>query len=147
MHIMLFRSGLARSGLLATLLALVAATGMTADSAANRPAHPPEATIPFAAHDGIENWEADGNKGLWIQSRDHRWYYATFFAPCNGLPFHESLGFKFGPGGELNRWSEIVTRDSGRCSFTSLVASEGPPRKVKAGKPASAAPATPAPAG
>ena len=130
------------------LAAIACAACAATVAGATPPPVPPaqDVTIPFAAHDGIENWEADGNKGLWIQSRDHRWYYATFFAPCTGLPFHESLGFKFGPSGELDRWSEIITRDAGRCSFTSLVASDGPPRKVKAVKPAATSPATSPPA-
>ena len=127
--------------------AVACATCAATVAGAAQPAPPVQnVTIPFAAHDGIENWEADGSKGLYIQSRNHRWYYATFFAPCTGLPFDEALGFKFGPGGELDRWSEVVTRDSGRCSFTSLVASDGPPRKPKTGKPAAATGTTPAPA-
>ncbi len=102
-------------------------------------------TIPFADRHGIEDWAADGDRGLWILSRDHKWYYARFFAPCFGLPFHEALRFKFGAAGELDRWSEVYTRDSGRCAFTSLVASDGPPpRKPKRAAPAAAAPPTPA---
>jgi hypothetical protein len=127
--------------MLATVCALpaFALTASAADTA------PPvsNVTIPFADRHGIENWEADGDRGLWIQSRDRKWYYARFFAPCFGLPFREALRFKFGPGGELDRWSEVYTRDSGRCAFTSLVASEGPPPKVKAAKPV-ATPAAPA---
>lgn len=146
MNISRLQLPLARSSLLATALALAGATCVAADAAATQPAHPPEATVPFAAHDGIDNWEADGNKGLWIQVRGHRWYYAKFFAPCPGVQFHEGLGFRFGPSGELDRWSEVVTRDTGRCPFTSLVASDGPPRKVKAAKPVAAPPA-PAKAG
>jgi hypothetical protein len=117
-------------------------------SAADKAPPVDNVTIPFAAHNGIEDWQADGDRGLWILSRDHKWYYARFFAPCFGLPFHEALRFKFGPGGELDRWSEVYTRDSGRCAFTSLVASEGPPRKPKAAKPVGApAPQVPAPGG
>ena len=81
--------------------------------------------------------QADGSRGLWIQARDRHWYYAKFFAPCSGLQFHEALRFRFGAAGELDRWSEVYTRDSGRCSFTSLEASDGPPRKVKDAKPGS----------
>ncbi len=126
------------------LAAVSCAVCVAGVAGAAEPAPPVQnVTIPFAAHDGIENWEADGSKGLWIQARDHRWYYAKLFAPCPGLPFNETLGFKFGPGGELDRWSEVVTRDAGRCSFTSLVASDGPPRKVKAAKPAPASAASP----
>jgi hypothetical protein len=146
MHITRLRISLASNGLLAAAMGLAAMT-----AAAGQPPGPPEATIAFAAHDGIEDWEADGSKGLWIKARGRKWYYARFFAPCSGLQFHEALRFKFGAAGELDRWSEVYTRDSGRCAFTSLVASDGPPPKAKAAKPAAAptaptAPAPPAPA-
>ncbi|MBS0387933.1 MAG: hypothetical protein JSR15_05580, partial [Proteobacteria bacterium] len=129
MHITRLRHPLAGSRLLAAALAASLAVNLTAvpfSAAADQPAHPPEASIPFAAHDGIDNWEADGNKGLWIKARGNHWYYARFFAPCNGLQFHEGLRFKFGPSGELDRFGEVYTRDTGRCAFTSLVASDGP---------------------
>ena len=127
----------------ALLLALAAsATALGADAV--QPARAPEVTIPFAAHDGIEDWQADGSRGLWIRARGRHWYYAKFFAPCSGLQFHEGLRFKFSPSGELDRWSEVYTRDTGHCAFTSLVASDGPPRKAKAAKPAPVAPTAPA---
>jgi hypothetical protein len=144
MHITRLRIPLARDGLLAAAMGL-ATTAASAGPTMGSPPSPPEATIAFAAHDGIEDWEADGSKGLWIKARGRHWYYARFFAPCSGLQFHEALRFKFGPAGELDRWSEVYTRDSGRCTFTSLVASDGPPPKAKAARPiaAPAAPATP----
>lgn len=127
------------------MLMFTSAVGATTLAAgADKTARLPNVTIPFADQRGIENWEADGNKGLWIQARDRHWYYARFFAPCSGLAFHESLGFKFGPAGELDRWSEVYTRDSGHCSFTSLVASDGPPPKPKKIAKPAATPAAPA---
>lgn len=104
-------------------MSLAAVTTMAAVAAtASPPSGPPEATIAFAAYDGIEDWQADGSKGLWIQA------------------------------GELDRWSDVYTRDSGHCACTSLVASDGPPRKVplpkvKGAKPAPATPAAPTPPG
>lgn len=150
MHITRLRSPLAGSALLATALGL--ATAATVAAAADQPARPPEAQIAFAAHDGIEDWQADGSKGMWIKARGNHWYYARFFAPCNGLQFHEGVRFKFGPGGELDRFGEVYTRDTGRCAFASLVASEGPPPKPKKVSPAAqpavpAVPATPTPPG
>ena len=147
------------AALVAAVVATVSATvaAGTAYAGTDKPAPAQNLTIPFADHHGIEDWQADGDRGLWILARDRKWYYARFFAPCFGLSFHESLRFKFGPGGELDRWSEVYTHDSGRCAFTSLVASDGPPRKPKAVKPvgapatpatpATTAPGTPAPAG
>jgi len=124
----------------------------TAYAGTDKPAPAQNLTIPFADHHGIEDWQADGDRGLWILARDRKWYYARFFAPCFGLQFHESLRFRFGPAGELDRWSEVSTRDSGRCAFSSLVASDGPPRKPKHAAPAAlaapaAAPPVPAPGG
>ncbi len=147
MHITRLRLPLACARLLAAAIGLAAVTTLAAAAAgptAGPTSGPPEATIAFAAHNGIEDWEADGTKGLWIQARGRHWYYAKFFAPCSGLQFRNGLQFKFGPGGELDRYSEIYTRDTGRCAFKSLVASDGPPRKVKTEKPAAATPAAPA---
>ena len=150
MHITRLRSPLARCGFIASALGLAAAA--TVAAAADRPAQPPEARIAFAAHDGIDDWQADGSKGMWIKARGNHWYYARFFAPCNGLQFHEGVRFKFGPAGELDRFGEVYTRDTGRCAFTSLVASDGPPPKPRKVSPAAApaapaAPAKPAPPG
>ena len=143
MHITRLRHPFASSLLLAAASGLAGVTTVSAAAAAaEQPARPPEASIPFAAHDGIVDWEADGSKGLWIKARGNHWYYARFFAPCAGLQFHYGLRFKFGPGGELDRFGEVYTRDSGHCAFTSLVASDGPPPKPK--KHAPARPATPA---
>jgi hypothetical protein len=135
----------AATALVATAVVATAFAG-AALAGADKPAPPQNVTIPFADRHGIEDWQADGDRGLWIQSRDRKWYYARFFAPCFGLAFHEALRFKFGPAGELDRWSEVFTRDSGRCAFTSLVASDGPPRKPKHAAPAaSTAPTAAAP--
>lgn len=106
-------------------VAVVAALPVGAAFAA--PAHStPEASIAFADHGGIYDWRADGNQGLWVQDTHRHWYYAKLMGPCTGLAFAESIGFKTEPSGELNRWSSIVVRDSGRCYFQSFEPSAGP---------------------
>jgi hypothetical protein len=102
-----------------------------------------EANIPFAEH-RIFTWEADGDKGLWVQTTDRNWYYGKFFAPCFGLQFREGLRFKFGPSGELDRWGEILRVDHTNCLFSSFVTSLGPPRPQKAVPAAPAQPPQPA---
>ena len=93
----------------------------------------PEASIAFADHGGIDNWEADGDRGLWVQSSHRKWFYGTFAGPCIGLQFHETLRFRFSPSGSLDRFSQVETRDSGgSCWFKSFKASEGPPQSDKA---------------
>jgi hypothetical protein len=123
----------------ALVLALALHPARAAESgAANAPAgalpkpEAPEAWIPFADHGGIWNWEADGERGLWVQSSHRTWYYGAFSGPCVGLQFHEALKFRFSPSGTLDRFSEVETGDSGgRCWFKSFKASEAPPRSDK----------------
>jgi hypothetical protein len=95
----------------------------------------PEASIPFADHGGIWNWEADGSRGLWVQSSRRAWYYGIFTAPCTGLQFNETLKFRFSPSGTLDRFSQVETRDpGGSCWFKSFKASDGPPGHDKVRK-------------
>jgi hypothetical protein len=95
----------------------------------------PEASIPFADHGGVYNWQGDGEKGLWVQSGHRQWYYGTFSSPCRGLDRTETIRFKFSPGGTMDRYTTIATRDSfGECWLSSFTKSEGPPKKSKPGK-------------
>lgn len=128
-------AALAALGALAALAALSAPAARAGDAAAAKPAALPEAAIPFADHGGVNNWEADGTRGLWVESSRHEWYYGTFATPCSGLGFSETIRFKFSPGGTMDRYTTIATRDSfGECWFKSFTKSEGPPRKARAGK-------------
>ena len=133
----------------ATSLAMAEATTTPKDSASA--AKPQEAAIPFANQGGIRDWRADNERGMWVQDTHNRWYYGRFMAPCTGLQFAETVRFKTGPSGELDRWSVVRARDTGNCAFTSFVRSEGPPKKaakppkVKTAEPASAAAPPPAP--
>jgi hypothetical protein len=117
-----------------TPVAAQAAETVTAAKPAAQEA--PEASIPFADHGGISNWEADGNRGLWVQSSHRAWYYGVFAAPCTGLQFHETLRFRFSPSGTLDRYSQVETRDpGGSCWFKSFKASDGPPARDPAHDP------------
>lgn len=138
-----FRGTLARGAVLASaLLAAGAASAASRPDAAAAPVMSgPEASIPFANHGGIYDYHAENDQGMWIQASNRQWYYATFFAPCTGIRFAQAIRFRPGPTGSLDRWSEVFSRDSGRCALTSLRSSEPPPgytgRKAKApAKPA-----------
>jgi hypothetical protein len=97
-----------------------------------------EASIPFANHGGINDWRADGDKGLWVQGINRHWFYAKFLGTCPQLPFATTVGFVSEPSGALNRWSSIRVRHGGRCQFIDFQPSEGPPVKAKKGQPATA---------
>lgn len=96
-----------------------------------------EARIPFIdLRSSILSWQADGEKGLWIQDQRKQWYYATTYGRCEGLEFTAELGFKVGTMNTLDRFSEIIVPNYGRCAIKSLVKSEAPP-KGKRREPAS----------
>lgn len=92
----------------------------------------PQASIPFVAHGGIRDWEADKTRGLWVQDAHRNWYYAKLLSPCFGLDFATRLGFDTHPMGTFDRFSSIVVPQEGRCTVQSVVPSDGPPRKHKA---------------
>ena len=89
-----------------------------------------EAKIGFIDMGGIQSWEPDGEKGLYIESRNRQWYYATFMSPCVGLNFKNDIGFVSRPSDTLDKFSAVVV-DHRECQFTSLVTSDPPPKKAK----------------
>ncbi len=89
-----------------------------------------ESRINFTDMGGIQNWVADGEKGIYVESRNRQWYYATFMSPCQGLNFTNDVGFVSKPSGTLDKFSSVVV-DHRECQFTSLVTSDPPPKKSK----------------
>jgi hypothetical protein len=92
---------------------------------------PPDASIPFANHGGIRDWQADRNQGLWIQDAHRRWYYAKLMGPCFGLNYAWSIGFDTRPMGRFDRFSSIIVPREGRCAVQSLTPSGPPPTKAE----------------
>jgi hypothetical protein len=93
-----------------------------------------ETSIPFIGTIGLYNFEADSDRGVWLQDQQRRWYYATVVGPCTGLPFASRIGVdtRFG-GSQLDRTGTLLV-DRQRCPINSLVASNGPPPKAKKAK-------------
>jgi len=115
-------------------LAAVGSLNGRAVGAAEPPASPPapEASIPFANHGGIYTWQADGERGLWVQDVHRHWYYAKLMAPCIGLQFVTTLRIDTRPAGTFDRFSAIMVPHegiAGRCQVVSVVASQGPPSR------------------
>lgn len=120
-------NSLKAKGAVATLGLLATLSLGTAWAESNAPQR--SASIAFANHGGIWNWEADRDKGLWVQANDRQWYYATFMGPCSGLDFANAIGFDTGPIGSLDRWSSVLVPRWGKCTFRSFEPSDGPPKK------------------
>jgi hypothetical protein len=90
-----------------------------------------EASIPFASRGGIRDWAADGDRGLWVQSVNRKWYYAQFMGRCIGLGFATALGFDTGSQAAFDRWSSVIVPGYARCALTSLTLSDGPPPRKR----------------
>lgn len=122
--------------LAAVSLASVATPGSAKKQARTWPADKlgKETSIPFIGTIGLYNFEADGDRGVWLQDQQRRWYYARVLGPCTGLPFAARIGVdtRFG-GSQLDRTGTLLV-DRQRCPINSLVASNGPPPKAKKAK-------------
>jgi hypothetical protein len=86
-----------------------------------------EASIPYANHNGVRDWRADGSKGMWILAANGRWYYASFSSECTTLPVVLEISFVPDRSGTLSRWSSIRLDHNDRCFFRSLQPSHAPP--------------------
>jgi hypothetical protein len=118
------------------LLCLVAAV-LTAPVQARKPAPyiwpelGVEARIVFPDYGAIQNFEADGNDGIWLEDRQRRWYYAELFGNCQELNFAQAIGFDTGGAPTFDKFSSIIVRGQ-KCPIVSLVTSEKPlPRKER----------------
>jgi hypothetical protein len=129
--------------ILAGILAGFIVSGAVADAPAAPSAPAAETRIPFANHGGIYNWQVINDRTVLIQGQNRKWYKATLMSSCFDLSFSERLGFESNSDGSFDKFSSIKTHGQ-NCPLTSLVETTPPPRKVKAGKAASAAPASPA---
>jgi len=128
-----------RSLTIAMLAASLAGAAVPAAARQQSPTWPAdklgkETSIPFIGTIGLYNFEADGDRGVWLQDQQRRWYYARVLGPCTGLPFAARIGVdtRFG-GSQLDRTGTLLV-DRQRCPINSLVASNGPPLKAKKAK-------------
>jgi hypothetical protein len=105
-------------------VAIVACAGAAALFAAALGAVQP-ASIPFAAIGNIRDWHADSAEELYVQAMNRDWYRATFWAPCQALPFAVGIAFVTEPNGGLDRFSSILV-DGERCWFRTFEQSDPP---------------------
>ena len=90
-----------------------------------------DASIAFPNHGGIRNFEANEERGLWIEDRQHRWYYAKFVGNCPGIDYANGVAFDTRGSSSFDRFGAI-TVNGDYCLIESLVTSEKPlPRKER----------------
>jgi hypothetical protein len=108
------------------ILALAAASAAVAKPGAHKwPELGADASIVFPNYGAIRNFEADGDKGIWIEDQQRRWYYGSFLGSCQGLNFSQAIGFDTGGLSRFDKFSKIITRDD-VCQLNSLVTAEKP---------------------
>lgn len=115
--------------LFASMLTATAFAGQNKTSA--WPEYGVEASIPFADSGGIRNFETNEDRGIWIEDRQRRWYYASFIGACPRLDHAMAVGFDTRGSNNFDKFGAIVTQDD-RCPISSLVTAEKPlPRKER----------------
>ena len=81
------------------------------------------------SHAELRDWVADGEHGIWIQTRDLKWFYVRLMGGCHGLSSTNSLAFETGASGYIHRYSSVVLPGRARCVVQTLAPSAGPPQK------------------
>lgn len=124
---MMTKTTLGKTGL-AFFALMVAATSATAKEPFTWPQLGVEASIPFANHRGIDNFETDGDDGIWLQDIRDRWYYGKIIGPCIGLNFATAIGYETRGTSSFDKFGAILV-DGQKCQLESLVTSNKPPSK------------------
>jgi hypothetical protein len=126
--------------LIASFAALVAATvtlasesparSPTSQSASTVTPAPKDTSIPLVNFGNLWDFEADGDKGVWLQTRDRKWYYASMFGPCIGLSYAQRIGVTERGYNSLDKYGTLIV-DRQRCQIDHLTISDGPPKRIK----------------
>ncbi len=108
---------------------------LSAAAAATEPAGEPrelgvESSIVFPSDSSIRNWQADRNRGIWIQDRQKNWFYGSFAGFCRDVDFAQAIGVETRGTGRLDKFASIVVRGE-RCQLASFVTSAPPPSKAE----------------
>ena len=84
-----------------------------------------DASIAFPNHGGIRNFEANEERGLWIEDRQRRWYYAKFIGNCRGIDYANGIAFDTRGSSSFDRFGAIAVNGD-YCLIESLVTAEKP---------------------
>ncbi len=122
---------LSRAWRISAATVLLAASPMTATFAGSY-SEDADSGVPLVNHAQMRAWLADGERGLWIQAGNLRWFYARFAHACHGLSATNSLVFDTHGSDNIDSRSAVLVPGSGRCTVQSLVTSEGPPENRNA---------------
>ena len=114
------------------LITIVLAASPLAASVAGNYLADVDSAAGFLDHARLRDWLADGERGLWLQAVDLRWFYARFAHLCHGLSSTNSLSFDTRGSGNIDSRSAVIVPGSGRCTVLSFAPSHGPPQSRNA---------------
>lgn len=113
---------------------------LSATAAANEPASPNsteesrvlgvESSIVFPSDSSIRNWQADRDRGIWVEGRRGEWFYGSFAGICRDVDFAQAIGVETRGAGRLDKFASIIVRGE-RCMLSSFVTSAPPPTKAE----------------
>lgn len=89
---------------------LVLATFVPATRAATEAEAASEARIHFISHGGIRDWDADGDRALYVQDQRRRWYHVQLMIPCFDLPHVLTIGVETHSTDTFDKWSAIIVK-------------------------------------
>ena len=84
-----------------------------------------ETYVPNVRSEGVAEWEADGDRGLFIMSQDGGWYYARTAVPCPRLRSSYALAFETRGPDRLDRFGTVIA-EGWRCPLVSVTRSLPP---------------------
>ena len=113
-----------------TTLALMFAA-VAASPAPALAAKAPSGEIPFIRFGGIQDWTANDDSTLYVESAQGQWYQVALAYPCLGLPFALRVGIDTGGTDTLDSFSNIVA-DGQRCPVASVTQIAAPPPRGSA---------------
>lgn len=93
---------------------------------------PAAATSSNVSRAEMIKWLADGERGLWIETSNLKWFYARLTRVCSGLSATNSLVFNTVPSGSIDRRTTIAVPGGARCSVRSIAFSGEPPKNRNA---------------
>jgi hypothetical protein len=77
----------------------------------------------------ILNFEADGDRGVWIEDLRHRWYYGRFITACPGVRFAQAIAVDTRSSARLDRRGQVLFAGD-LCPFDRFTTAARPlPRK------------------
>ncbi|MGK6318646.1 DUF6491 family protein [Sphingomonas sp. DT-204] len=114
-----------------TLIALATLAVFAVPAAAQQamPDRPKEDSIPFVQFGNIRDFEADGDRGIYLQNRARQWYHADLNGPCTTLPFATRIAVDTRFAGDRLDNSGRIYVDGQACWISSLTKSGPPPKR------------------